>query len=138
MTAGIGAKPALVDAVTRRIPAVTISAPSTTLCQLQDVDATATLTGVRRSRGTTTIQHASASIVLTQRTLAGRLSNYQNVTVTPDPGAGTLVIRLGPAGLLQVHEQARLDGDTIQLSPSSASVLGRPCPRPWTRRSPAG
>jgi hypothetical protein len=57
LSAGIGLTPALIDAATGQIPGVTISAPSTTLCGLHDVSATATLTDVSWSNGTVTTGH---------------------------------------------------------------------------------
>ena len=88
VSVGIGLTPALIDAATGQIPGITISAPSTTLCKLHDVDATATLTGVRHSNGMVATRGASASIVLTPATLTRQLdAKYPNATVTPTPAA---------------------------------------------------
>lgn len=126
VSASIGLTPALIDAATGQIPGVTISAPSTTLCGLHDVSATATLTGVSRSHGTVTTQSTSASVVLTPAALAGQLRRkYPNVAVTTDPAARTVVIGLGQGGLVQIQERASLNGHTLQLAPAAISVLGR-------------
>jgi hypothetical protein len=126
VSASIGLTPALVDAATGKIPGVTISAPSTTLCGLHDVSATATLTDVSRSHGTVTAQGTRVSAVLTPATLAGQLRRkYPNVTVTTDPAAQTLLIGLGHGGLVEIQERASLDGRTLQLTPAAISVLGR-------------
>jgi hypothetical protein len=51
VSVGIGMTPALLDAATGHIPAVTISAPATSMCRLRAVSATVSLTGVHRVRG---------------------------------------------------------------------------------------
>jgi LmeA-like phospholipid-binding len=129
VSVSIGATPALYDAVTGRIPAVTIHAPSTAVCNLRDVDVRATLTDVRRSNSRVTTQGVSADMVVTARTLAGLISSdFGTPTVTPDPSAGVLRIGIGPGGLLQIEEKAQLHGDTIQLSPAGMSLHGQPVP----------
>jgi hypothetical protein len=129
VSASIGLTPALIDAAAGQIPGVTISAPSTTLCGLHDVTATATLADVSRSHGTVATHGASVSVVLTPATLAGQLRNkYPNVAVTTDPAAQTLLISLGRGGLVQIQERARLDGHTLRLAPAAISVLGRTLP----------
>jgi hypothetical protein len=86
---------------------VTISAPSTTLCGLHDVSATATLTDVSRSHGTVTTQGASVSVVLIPATLADQLQRkYPNVAVTSDPADQTLLISLGQGDPVQIQERA--------------------------------
>jgi len=129
VSVGIGFTPALIDAATGQIPGVTINAPSAKLCGLPDVDATATLTDVRREHGTVTAQGTSASVVLSPDTLtAGLAAKYPGATVTPDPADQSLVITAEPGGLVQVHERVRLDGRTLELSPASLSVFGRSVP----------
>ena len=129
VSVSIGATPALYDAVTGRIPAVTIHAPSTAVCNLRDVDVRATLTDVRRSNSRVTTQGVSADMVVTARTLAGLISSgFGTPTVTPEPSAGVLRIGIGPGGLLQIEEKAQLHGDTIQLSPAGMSLHGQPVP----------
>ena len=129
VSVSIGATPALYDAVTGRIPAVTIHAPSTAVCNLRDVDVRATLTDVRRSNSRVTTQGVSAEMVVTARTLAGLISSgFGTPTVTPEPSAGVLRIGIGPGGLLQIEEKAQLHGDTIQLSPAGMSLHGQPVP----------
>jgi hypothetical protein len=126
VSVSIGLTPALIDAATGQIPGVTISAPSTTLCGLHDVSATATLTDVSRSHGTVTTQGTSVTVVLTPATLTGQLQRkYPNVAVTTDPASQTLLISLGQGGLVQIQERARLNGHTLQLAPAAISVLGR-------------
>jgi len=129
VSVSIGATPALYDAVTGRIPAVTIHAPSTAVCNLRDVDVRATLTDVRRSNSRVTTQGVSADMVVTALTFAGLISSdFGTPTVTPDPSAGVLRIGIGPGGLLQIEEKAQLHGDTIQLSPAGMSLHGQPVP----------
>ena len=129
MSVSIGATPALYDAVTGRISAVTIHAPSTAVCNLRDVDVRATLTDVRRSNGRVTTQGVSADMVVTALTFARLISSdFGTPTVTPDPSAGVLRIGIGPGGLLQIDEKAQLHGDTIQLSPVGMSLHGQPVP----------
>lgn len=129
VSVSIGATPALYDAVTGRIPAVTIHAPSTAVCKLRDVDVRATLTDVRRSNSRVTTQGVSVDMVVTARTFAGLISSgFGTPTVTPDPSAGVLRIGIGPGGLLQIDEKAQLHGDTIQLSPAGMSLHGQPVP----------
>lgn len=129
VSVSVGATPALYDAVTGRIPAVTSHAPSTAVCNLRDVDVRATLTDVRRSNSRVTTQGVSADMVVTARTFAGLISSdFGTPTVTPDPSAGVLRIGIGPGGLLQIEEKAQLHGDTIQLSPAGMSLHGQPVP----------
>jgi LmeA-like phospholipid-binding len=64
VSVGIGATPALFDAVTGQIPTVTIQAPSTSMCILRDVSATASLTGVHRAQDGTAVQGTSADVTL--------------------------------------------------------------------------
>jgi hypothetical protein len=129
VSVSIGATPALYDAVTGRIPAVTIHAPSTAVCKLRDVDVRATLTDVRRSNSRVTTQGVSVDMVVTARTFAGLISGgFGTPAVTPDPSAGVLRIGIGPGGLLQIDEKAQLHGDTIQLSPAGMSLHGQPVP----------
>ena len=129
VSVSIGATPALYDAVTGRIPAVTIHAPSTAVCNLRDVDVRATLTDVRRSNSRVTTQGVSADMVVTAPTLAGLISSdFGTPAVIPDPSAGVLRIGIGPGGLLQIEEKAQLHGDTIQLSPAGMSLHGQPVP----------
>jgi hypothetical protein len=129
VSVSIGATPALYDAVTGRIPAVTIHAPSTAVCNLRDVDVRATLTDVRRSNSRVTTQGVSVDMVVTARTFAGLISGgFGTPAVTPDPSAGVLRIGIGPGGLLQIDEKAQLHGDTIQLSPAGMSLHGQPVP----------
>lgn len=129
VSVSIGATPALYDAVTGRIPAVTIHAPSTAVCNLRDVDVRATLTDVRRSNSRVTTQGVSADMVVTALTFAGLISSdFGTPTVTPEPSAGVLRIGIGPGGLLQIEEKAQLHGDTIQLSPAGMSLHGQPVP----------
>ncbi len=125
----IGTAPALADAVTGRISAVTIHAPSTTICNLRGVDAQATLTNVHRSHGQTAVGGATATMLVTTQALASLLpSSYGTATVTADPAAGILRIGVGPGGLLQIQETAQLHGDTIQLTPASMTLRGQPAP----------
>jgi hypothetical protein len=127
VSAGIGLTPALLDAATGHIPAITITAPSTSLCTLHDIGVTATLTDVRRSRGTVTAQNSRVSVVLTPAALAGPLAGRgRHVAIAPDPAARSLVIALGAAGAVRVDEHASLSGNAITLSPASVSLLGRP------------
>ena len=129
VSVSIGATPALADLITGHISAVTIHAPSTTICRLRSVDAQATLSDVHRSNGRIAIQGASADMVITAQALAGLLpGSFGPATVTADPAAGILRIGAGPGGLLQVQETAQLRGDTIQLSPAAISLNGRLVP----------
>jgi hypothetical protein len=129
ISVGIGAAPALADAVTGHIPAVTIHAPSTTVCNLRSVDAEATLTDVHRSHGQTAVGGATASMLVTTQALASLLpGSYGTATVTADPAAGILRIGIGPGGLVQIQESAQLHGDTIQLTPASMTLRGQPAP----------
>jgi hypothetical protein len=129
ISVGIGATPALADAVTGHISAVTIHAPSTTVCNLRGVDAEATLTDVHRSRGRMAVRGVSADMLVTTYTLTGLLPrDYGTATVTADASAGILRIGIGPGGLLQIQETVQLHGDTIQLSPAGMSLHGQPVP----------
>ena len=131
VSVGIGATPALVDAVTGRISQVTIQAPSTTICNLQDVAATATLADVHRAQGGAAAEAVSAEVTLTTQTLTALLrgNGKGNATVTADPASGALEIDLGPGGILQIQETARLTESTLEFSPASVSLLGRPAPQ---------
>ena len=129
ISVGIGATPALADAVAGHISAVTIHAPSTTVCSLRGVDAQATLTDVHRSHGQMAVGGATADMLVTAQTLVGLLpGGYGTATVTADPSAGILRIGIGPGGLLQIQETAQLHGDTIQLTPAGVSLRGQPAP----------
>ncbi len=128
VSAGIGMTPALFDAVTGQIPAVTIRAPSTSLCNLPEVSVTASLTGVHHAQGGAAVRGTSADVTLTMQTFAALLSRFGNATVTADPAAGDLRIGIGPGGVLQVGERVALDGDAIEFSPARMSLMGRPVP----------
>ena len=128
VSVGIGMAPALLDAATGHIPAVTIQAPSTSMCNLRDVSATASLTGVHRARGGAADQGASADITLTTQTFSALLGNVASAHVTADPTAGDLSFALGPGGILQVDETAALNGDTLTFSPASMSLMGGAAP----------
>jgi hypothetical protein len=126
---GIGATPALVDAITGHVSKVTVHAPSTNVCQLQAVDAEATLHDVRRSGSTVTIHGTTVEATLTTQTFTALLeSDFPGVTVRPDPANQTIQVAIGPAGLVDVGETARLDGDTITFTATDLSVLGHPVP----------
>jgi hypothetical protein len=126
VSVGIGATPALLDAVTGRISQVTIQAPSTTICKLQDVAATATLSGVHRAQGGVAAQGISAQVTLTAQTFTALLPGYGNATVTADPASGEVQIDMGSGGLLQIQVTARLSGDTLEFSPADILLRGRP------------
>lgn len=129
ISVGIGTAPALADAVTGHISAVTIDAPSTTVCNLRGVDAQATLTDVHRSHGQMAVGRVTASMLVTTQALAILLpSRYGTATVTADPAARILRIGIGPGGLLQIQESAQLHGDTIELTPASMTLRGQPAP----------
>jgi DUF2993 family protein len=128
VSAGIGATPALFDAVTGQIPTVTIQAPSTSMCNLRDVSATASLTGVHRAQGGAAVQGTSADVTLTTQTFTALLSRFASAEATADPAAGDLRISMGPGGVLQVEETAALQGDAIKFSPASMSLMGRAVP----------
>jgi hypothetical protein len=129
ISVSIGATPALADAISGHISEVTIHAPSTTMCNLRNVTAEATLTDVHRSHGRIAVQGVSAEMTLTAQTFAGLFRGTNGaVTVTADPSAGVLRIGIGPGGLLQVEETAQLHGDTIQFSPVGMSLYGRSVP----------
>jgi DUF2993 family protein len=128
VSVGIGATPALLDAVTGQIPTLTIQAPSTSMCALRDVSATASLTGVHRARSGAAVQRSSADVTLTTHTFTALLSRYASADVTTDPAAGDLRIGIGPGGILQVDETAVLHGDVITFSPASMSLTGRAVP----------
>jgi LmeA-like phospholipid-binding len=134
VSVGIGATPALVDAVTGHISQVTIHAPSTTMCNLPDVSATATLSDVHRADGGAAAEGVSAEVTLTTQTFTALLrgNGKANATVTADPASGDLQIDLGPGGILQIQETARLTGNTLEFSPASVSLLGRPAPQAIT------
>ncbi len=129
ISVGIGATPALADAVTGHISAVIIHASSTTVCNLHGVNAEATLTDVHRSHGQLAVGGVTADMLVTTQALASLLpSSYGTATVTADPSAGILRIGIGlePPGFqpggLQLH------GGTIQLSPAGMSLRGQPVP----------
>jgi hypothetical protein len=127
VSAGIGLTQALLDAATGHIPAVTITAPSTSLCGMRDADVTATLADVRRNHGTITAQVSRVSVTLTPATLTAQLSSRgRHATVTPAPATSSLAISLGPEEAVRVNEDASLSGSTITLSPASVSLCGRP------------
>jgi LmeA-like phospholipid-binding len=98
VSVGIGATPALFDAVTGQIPTVTIQAPSTSMCILRDVSATASLTGVHRAQDGTAVQGTSADVTLTMQTFTALLSRFASAEVTSDPARGQLRIGIGPGG----------------------------------------
>jgi LmeA-like phospholipid-binding len=129
VSVGIGGTPALLDAVTGRISEVTIQAPSTTMCDLQDVAAAVDLSDVHRAPGGAAAQGVSAQVTLTTQTFAALLAGHGNATVTSDPSSGQLQIDMGPGGLLQIQETAALSGDTLEFSPADITVLGRPAPQ---------
>jgi len=86
----------------------------------------ATPTDVRPDHGTVATQGVQVSAVLTPATLTARLAGeYPDASVSADAGDQSLLIRLGPGGVIQIHERAGLAGDVVRLSPSSVSVLGR-------------
>jgi LmeA-like phospholipid-binding len=128
VSAGIGATPALFDAVTGQIPTVTIQAPSTSMCTLRDVSVTASLTGVHRAQGGAAVQGTSADVTLTTQTFTALLSRFATAEVTADPATGDLRIGLGPGGILQADETAALQGDAITFRPASMSLMGRAVP----------
>lgn len=112
--------------MTGRISQVTIQAPSTTICKLQDVATTATLSGVHRAQGGVAAQGVSAQVTLTAQTFTALLPGYGNATVTPDPASGEMQIDMGPGGLLQIQVTARLSGDTVEFSVADITLRGRP------------
>jgi hypothetical protein len=128
VSVGIGMTPALLDAATGHIPAVTIQAPATSMCNLRDVSATASLTGVHRARGGAADQGASADLTLTTETFGALLSNVASAQVTADPAAGDLRFAMGPGGVLRVDETAALHGDTLTFRPASMSLMGGAAP----------
>ena len=72
-------------AVTRQIPTVTIQAPSASMCNLRDVSATASLTGVHRAQGDATAQGTSADVTLTTQTFTALLSRFASAQRSPAP-----------------------------------------------------
>jgi LmeA-like phospholipid-binding len=93
------------------------------------VSATATLSDVHHAHGGAAAQGVSADVTLTTQTFTALLSGYGRATVTADPASGALQIDLGPGGILQIQETARLSGNTLEFSPASVSLLGRPAPQ---------
>jgi hypothetical protein len=129
ISAGIGLTPALLDAATGQIPAITITAPSTSLCNLHEADLTATFTDVHRNQGTVTTQGSHVSLVLTPASLTGKLtSRYKHATVTTYPATGSLMISLGISQAIRVDEKASLNANTITLRPAAIALFGRSLP----------
>jgi predicted methyltransferase len=128
MVAAVAAEAVARSAIDGRITAATIQAPSTSLCNLRNVSATASLTGVHRAQGGTAVQGTSADVTLTTRTFTALLSRFASAEVTADPATGDLRISIGPGGILQVDETAALQGSAIKSSPASMSLMGRAVP----------
>lgn len=98
------------------------------MCHLRDIDATVWLDGVHRAHGDTAVQGASADVVLTTQTFTGLLGNAGTATLTPDPAAGDLRIRMGPGGIVQVAEKPQLHGRVIEFTATGVRLMGRPVP----------
>jgi hypothetical protein len=125
---GIGPTPALIDVATRHFAKITVQAPATSVCQLQDVDMSATVTNVHSSHGQEYAQGIDADAVITTTTISDLLAGkIKNATVVTNPSAGTLDIGI-MGGFLQLDERASLDGDTVRFSPASVSIMGRAAP----------
>jgi hypothetical protein len=129
----IGSRPALLDLVEGEIPVLRLSAVE--VCGVPGVDVSARVEGVatgapiscRQSAVTVGIDLAAIEGLLEGSKQGARLSRI-GAELEADPGAGALLLRGGPGGLLEVPLRPVLRGDTLALEPGQATVFGRPLP----------
>lgn len=128
----IGGTPAIVDVARRRIPVVTVTAPSTTICGMTGVDASVRLAEVSRENGKVHTSGVDAAIVLDSASLAGVFSTLLGgatgrAAVLPDPAHDQLVVHAA-GGIVKIAVAVELTGSTLSFRPVSASVAGRALP----------
>jgi hypothetical protein len=127
---GIGARPALIDAMTGSVPTLTIHETRVAVCKIQNVTVDATLTNARRQNGSFAVSGSHASVVLPPQVIATmltkRLGGGMQATVALDAPHNLLDLQIG--GLLNVYEQPALNGNVVTFMPVSASIAGFPAP----------
>jgi hypothetical protein len=127
---GIGARPALIDAMTGSVPTLTIHATQVGVCNIQNVTVDATLNNARRRSGQLAVSGSHASVVLPPLVIATmlkkRLGSGAQATVGLDAARNLLDLQID--GLLQVYEQPTLSGNVLTFTPVSVSVGGFAAP----------
>jgi hypothetical protein len=143
---GIGARPALVDAATGQISAVSLRATSASVCDLSDLDIEAKLSDLRRHGSGAHAEQVDVAITLSGSTLSAAassavggkiaslgilgsgLSAFSGIRIQPDPAHNQLVMQAGPAGIVKLAESVRLDGRVLRMQPTLATLAGRAVP----------
>jgi hypothetical protein len=132
VSVGIGATPALIDALRGSISTVTINDQDFRTCSLQDVDVDLALHDVTSSGHQVQADSSDALIAITgtamSSLLAEKAPQLGQVSATPDPADNAIAISLGPGGTLSIHERPALHGEALTLSPVTATIGGQPVP----------
>jgi len=127
---GIGARPALIDLATGSVPTLTVHAAGVDVCKIHGATIDATFHDAQRRNGRLAVASSQASILLPPQAIASlldaRLGAGMTATVTPDPSAGQLDVRIG--GFVDLYEQPGLKNGTLTFTPASVGIGGFAAP----------
>lgn len=128
----LGGPPAVAQFATKHFPDVRMSVDDASFGQISDVDIRARLTDVRRHADEFTVIRtnvvAAADLATLEATFSNRLS--RPIAVTPDPDNQVLLLRTGPAGLVQITLRPVLAGSTLRFDAQEVTVAGTPVEAP--------